>query len=94
MSGTLLVAGGSSSVQADVTVTDSTFLQGAVTVDGKLTLSNQSSVAFAATITGAHPLTFDAGLGTAARSTLSVQVNPHHHNPQPLSPQPPTLNPH
>ena len=94
VSGTLLVAGGSSSVQADVTVTDSTFLQGAVTVDGKLTLSNQSSVAFAATITGAHPLTFDAGLGTAARSTLSVQVNPHHHNPQPPPPQPPTLNPH
>lgn len=74
VSGTILVAGGSASVISDVTVSDSTHLQGSIVIDGSVVLSNASSVQFAATISGAHALTFDAGLGTAARSTLSIET--------------------
>jgi hypothetical protein len=74
VSGTILVAGGSSPVISDVTVTDSAHLQGNITVDGRFSFSNASSVSFAATITGAHALTFDSGLGSTARSSLSVEA--------------------
>lgn len=74
VSGTILVAGGSSSVVSDVTVTDSTHLQGHIVIDGNMLLSNSSSVDFAATISSAHAFTFDSGLGTSARSTLSIEA--------------------
>jgi hypothetical protein len=74
VSGTIVVAGGSSSVTSDVTVKDNAHLQGNITIDGKLTISNVSSVNFAATISGAHALTFDSGWGTSARSSLSIEA--------------------